>query len=95
MLPCILALINSAGVNTTKKYLQCITTIVVQISAATIMQKNNPKISLFCHFLTTQNKHLQQLLIYTQKQEQPPFKDGKRHRENTAISSWNKNMTIF
>lgn len=78
---------NSAGVNITKKYVQSVTIIIVQISAATILEKNNPKISLFCHFLTMQNEHLQELLIYTQKQDQQPFRDGKRHRGNTAISS--------
>lgn len=44
-------------------------TIIVKISETTIVEKNNPKISLFCHFLTMQNKHLQQLSIYTQKQD--------------------------
>lgn len=83
----LLEFIISAGVNTAKKYVQSITIIIVQISAATTVEKNNPKISLFCHFLTMQNKHLQQSLIHTQKQDQPSFRDGKRHRGNTAISS--------
>lgn len=82
----LLEFINSAGVNTAEKYVQSVTIIIVQISAATV-EKNNPKISLFCHFLTMQNKYLQQSLIRTQKQDQPSFRDGKRHRGNTAISS--------
>lgn len=83
----LLASINSTGVNTTKKYVQSITIIIVQIPAATIVEKNSLKISLFCHLLTTQNKHLQQSLIHTQKQDQRSLRDGRRHRGNTAISS--------
>lgn len=92
----LLTFISSAGVNITEKYVQCVTIIIVQISAATIVEKTNPKnfINLpFSHhaewaFATIINK-------YTQKQDKPPSRDGKRHRGNTANSLWNKKMTIF
>lgn len=47
-----------------------------------MVEKINPEISFFCNFFTTQNKYLQEILIYTQEQDQPPFRDDKKaHRK--------------
>lgn len=63
MFPCAFSTHKLSSCEYNKKYLQSITITIDQISAASIVEKNNHKMSLFSHFLTTQNKHLQQLLL--------------------------------
>jgi len=61
---------------------------IQKIIQVTTREMINSEILLFCNFHTTQSKYLQQVLIYTQKQDQPSFTDVKRPcRKQTNPSS--------